>query len=117
MEKNLKLASLLILLLAAVSISACRKPILEKDDPKCLKEKIRDFERSEECSTARVDAYSFQGETVYAFDPGNCGADMMTNILDSDCNTIGGLGGIAGNTEVNGEPFSNAVYLRNVWTR
>ena len=116
MNQKLKFSSLL-LFWVAITVVSCRKVILDKDDPSCLKDKIRSFDRQEDCASAKVDAYSFQGQTVYAFSPGNCGADMMTDILDSDCNTIGSLGGIAGNTEVNGEPFSNAVYLRNIWTK
>lgn len=107
----------LLLLAVALTFSSCKKVVLEDDDPVCLKGKIRDFDRTEDCASASVDAYSFQGQTVYVFSPGNCGADMQSEVLDGDCKVLGALGGIMGNMEINGESFSNAEYIRNVWTK
>jgi hypothetical protein len=51
------------------------------------------------------------------FDPGTCGADMAAEVIDSECNSLGNLGGIAGNTEINGANFSNAILESTIWER
>jgi hypothetical protein len=40
---------------------------------------------------------------------------MTAEVINTDCNTIGYLGGITGNTKINKENFSNAVFNRIVW--
>ena len=54
---------------------------------------------------------------VYVFDLGTCGADMTSEVLDENCNTLGFLGGIAGNTKINGDDFGNAKYKSTIWSR
>jgi hypothetical protein len=105
-----------ILLLLASVIFSCNKP--EKGTPKCVRDKIKTFDKSSTtCNDANVKEYKFQGGTVYAFDPGTCGADMTTEIINSDCNTLGHLGGITGNTKINGEEFSNAMFVKVTWKK
>lgn len=58
-----------------------------------------------------------QGKTVYVFDPGNCGADMTSEVIDSDCNSLGFLGGISGNFEINGGDFSDAIFQITTWEK
>ncbi|SKB48042.1 DUF6970 domain-containing protein [Daejeonella lutea] len=103
------------LLLSAIIVVACttQKPSL----PKCLEAKIKEYSTSSSCSDAKVDEYTFQGKTVYAFGPGTCGADMTTEVMTADCTTLGRLGGIAGNTKINGEEFSNAKFVKTVWKK
>ncbi|MGC4058512.1 MAG: hypothetical protein QM743_10410 [Chitinophagaceae bacterium] len=59
-----------------------------------------------------VKQYLFQGKKVYVVAPGNCGAgeEWWWTVMDDQCNEIGYLGGFAGNTRINNEDFSNAVY-------
>jgi len=60
--------------------------------------------------------YKFQDQFVYVFNPGNCGADMMSNVYDEDCFLICSLGGIAGNIMCNGENFTeNATDETLIW--
>jgi len=66
---------------------------------------------------ANVQQYAFQGQTVFVFDMGICGADLTSDVVDSECNLLGRLGGFVGNTIINGEEFSNAKYIRTVWSR
>ena len=66
---------------------------------------------------ANVKEYIFQGQTVFVFDIGYCGADLSSGVVDNNCNLIGTLGGFLGNTKINGEEFSYAKYVRTVWTR
>lgn len=85
--------------------------------PTCLEAEIREYNLSATCSNAKVDEYTFQGKTVYAFAPGTCGADMTTEVMSSDCATLGHLGGIAGNTKINNEEFSTAKFVKTVWKK
>jgi hypothetical protein len=62
-----------------------------------------------------VDEYLFQNELVYVFDYISCCCDYHSPVLNSQCDTLGFLHGFEGNTEINGEDFSNAEYLRTVW--
>ncbi len=107
---------LVILFLILVSIiSACNKR--NNDTPKCVKNKINDFDKSSTCGDAKVKEYVFQGNPVYAFEPGTCGADMTTEVISSNCNSLGHLGGISGNTKINGEEFSTARYIKTTWKK
>jgi hypothetical protein len=42
---------------------------------------------------------------------------MTSEVLDENCNSLGFLGGIAGNTKINGEDFNNAKLKRTVWSK
>ena len=86
--------------------------------PTCLKAKIEQFSKSKaSCpSGASMKQYTFQHKTVYVFDPGNCGADMASPVVDAHCNDIGSLGGFTGNMKVNGEDFSSATYVKTIWS-
>jgi hypothetical protein len=89
----------------------------QKGTPKCAKNKIKDFNNSSSCDNAKVDAYTFQGNTVYTFVPSDCGMDLRTEVVSSDCNSLGYLGGILGNTKINGADFSIATYIKTIWTK
>lgn len=106
---------LTLLLLSATLMIACatKKPVI----PNCVESKISEYRLSTTCGDAKVDEYTFQGKTVYAFGPGTCGADMTTEVMNADCATLGHLGGIAGNTKINGEEFSTAKFVRTVWEK
>ena len=105
-----------IFLLIAVSLSSCQLDI-EPAIPGCIQDKIKEFSKSQyACDSGKtVKKYSFQGITVYVFGPGTCGADMTAEVFDVNCKYLGFLGGIAGNTEINGEEFSNAILISVVW--
>jgi len=98
-------------------LSNCTRLEIEKSTPKCVKDKIVDFKRDQSCDDIKVDEYTFQNITVYVFEQGSCGADMGAEVIDSACNYLGFLGGIAGNIEINGEDFSNAVFIKTVWEK
>ena len=94
---------------------SCSKSISET--PACLNDKIVDYGKSATCKDAAVKEYKFQSKTVYVFEPGTCGADMTSAVISMDCKTLGHLGGITGNTKINGEEFSNAVFVKIVWKK
>ena len=106
-----------IILFAFCMLTACEK--IDKDVPDCIKDKIRNhIGIFTLCETgASVKQYLFQGEDVFVFDPGNCGADMAAAVLNDKCETIGDLGGIMGNLVINGERFDQgATYIKTIWT-
>lgn len=95
----------------------CKKTKGGKDIPAAIKIAIEKFDKETNCNSAKVDEYKFQSQKVYVFDPGICGADMTSRVADENNTTLGYLGGIAGNTKINGEDFSNAKFIKTVWTK
>jgi len=86
--------------------------------PSCIKHLISGFNKENFCNKGvKVERYTFQSKTVYGFNPGTCGADMTSEVIDSECQNMGFLGGIAGNTEINGEDFSLAIFESVVWKK
>ena len=107
----------IIVFLVVTTFIGCRKLDIEKGTPKNIENKIKDFNKSSICNTANVKEYIFQGNPVYTFDPGRCGADMNTEVTNSDGNTLGYLGGIVGNTKINSEEFSKATFVKSIWKK
>ena len=96
----------------------CDKLDIEEGTPKCVENRIDDFNKSGMCcNDGSVNQYTFQGKIVYTFDPGTCGADMQSEVIDENCKTLGYLGGILGNTYINGEHFSNATFVKRIWKK
>lgn len=112
----MKRLGLFLFIFSLVVFTACNKGIA-KGTLACVKSRIKSFDKSNSCSSAHVDEFTFQGATVYAFDPGTCGADMTTEVISSSCTDLGSLGGFAGNTKINGEEFSNATFVKTVWKK
>ncbi len=107
----------LLIVLSLFLLTACEK--IEKDAPDCIKDLIKNHKNEMFlCETgASVKQYLFQGDYVYVFDPGNCGADMMAPVYSSDCKYLGGLGGFVGNIIINGVRFDqNSTYIKTIWT-
>jgi hypothetical protein len=116
---ELKMKACIFLLTFFLLAVSCEKnslnPEIESD---CMLAKIEAYKANDlPCESGKsVYRYEFQGNYVYVFNPGNCGADMMSEVYDEDCNLICGLGGIAGNTECNNEEFStNAANEVLIW--
>ncbi|MBK6521218.1 MAG: hypothetical protein IPG08_02190 [Sphingobacteriaceae bacterium] len=107
MKANILIATLGILLLFS-----CRK---SKQDP-CFDSKKDAFKTTCCTSGANIEEYTFQGKTVYLYEPGNCGADMTSEVTNEKCETLGYLGGITGNNKINGEDFSKAKFKKTVWS-
>ncbi|OIP00601.1 MAG: hypothetical protein AUJ98_07105 [Bacteroidetes bacterium CG2_30_33_31] len=109
---------ILIIGLSIVYISSCQKLNIEKGTPKCITSLIKDFDNSQNCmDSVNVKKYSFQGKIVYVFNPGICGADMTSEVVDYNCNSLGFLGGISGNTIINCEDFSHAKFESVTWEK
>ena len=105
-----------ILVLGLALLLSCNKD--KKETPKCIWNKISDFDESFDWEEAKVDKYTFQGKTVYVFDPGVCSqADMASEVLNQECESICYLGGQSGNQTINGENFSNAHFEETIWEK
>jgi hypothetical protein len=83
----------------------------------CIQLKVYEFKSSVICSSgASINEYIFQGKLVYVFGDGHCMADGGASVFDFNCEYLGSLGGLAGNTKINGIDFSaNAKYKRTIW--
>jgi hypothetical protein len=104
-------------LISLLFFASCKKLDIANGTPHCVKRKIRNFEKQASCADAHVDQYEFETETVYVFSEGTCGADMSAAVIDSKCNSKGQLGGIVGNTKINGQEFSTAKFIKTVWKK
>lgn len=104
-------------LLLIATLTGCTKLDIESGTPKCIVKEIKRFNKKSACEHANVKEYSFQGKTVYLFEPGACGADLTSDVFRSDCQKIGYIGGLAGNGQVNGGDFYTATFLRTVWEK
>lgn len=107
----------LFILLIGFVWAGCTK---EKEEaiPECIQDRLLSFETNEACpSGASLKKYTFQGNRVFAFNPGGCIADGTIEIRSENCDVLGFLGGISGETEINGIDFDlNAVDDGFVWT-
>jgi hypothetical protein len=104
----------LLVFFVPVFFTSCEK--IDSDAPDCIKKLIK-HSSGLNCETgAFVNLYSFQGQNVYVFDPGPCGADMAATVYSENCENLGLLGGLAGNTKINGVEFGQvAVKIKTVW--
>jgi hypothetical protein len=99
-------------------LTACDKNTIERGTPACVNNKIYEFDNETICTdSVRVEEYIFQSKTVYVFCPGICGADMTSQVIDSECNALGYLGGFIGNTVINGEDFDHALFVKIIWEK
>jgi hypothetical protein len=113
----MKTSLLLTLLTFLFMATGCEKTTVDNLPSACLASNIEAFKKESLCSDAAVKEYRFQQQLMYVFDHGTCGADLSAKVTDNACNSIGMLGGIAGNTMINGESFANATFIRTVWKK
>lgn len=99
---------------SALLFVSCSKFDFQKDTPSCIKKEIRQLSRNKCGDYARATEYEFQGEIVFVLSAGNC-PDGGSNVFNRQCDVLGLLGGVGGNTIINGEEFSSARLLRVLW--
>lgn len=108
---------LIISAMCVVLSVACSKEPKDEKIPECVLQKINTFEKTIACeNTATVSEYLFQGKTVYVFDPGTCGYDLASDVIDKNCTYLGFLNGFAGNRIINGEDFAHATFVETIWS-
>lgn len=101
-------------------ISSCSRsvhPSASNILPACISKKIEVFEKESCKKGPSVKEYTFQQKRVFVFSQENCGNDMTSEVVDQNCVNLGYLGGIAGNTTINGEDFSNALLVKTIWEK
>ena len=105
----------LLLILSLLTLIGCEK--IDKDCPDCILKQTREFIKAQTCDTgASVTEWLFQGEHVYMFSDGTCGADFGASVLSQNCEFIGNLGGFAGVATINGINFhQNATIIKTIW--
>ena len=109
---------LLMPFFAFLALTGCENLDIPPDVPDCIISKTKKFKRQVSCDNGNsVTEYTFQGKEVYTFSQGgDCISEAGSEVVDSDCNNIGYLGGFVGSQEVNGVNFSaNAVFIRTIW--
>ena len=95
----------------------CQDLDLPEGTPYCIEKRIRKFNRNEACDAgASVVRYDFQGRTIYIFNPGICGADLSSAVVDRECNNVCSLGGLAGNVICDGDTISEAINEEVIWS-
>lgn len=91
---------------------ACEKNSEKSGIPECVNEIIVLLEKEDCPSVGMVVEYQFMGGTVYVIEPRNCGADLTSQVVDSNCQTLCYLGGITGNIMCNEVNFYDEATAR-----
>ena len=109
--------NLILFLLLSIPYVGCHD-----DDHICLPECIIDligYIGEHHCDEdANISQYRFQNSIVYFIYPGHCADDESFDVLDSNCEVIGRLGGFGGNEKINGlNFFENAEFVDTVWKK
>jgi hypothetical protein len=109
--------NILLVLICLVLLSFGFKSLKRGGIPSAIKKEIKKFAKSSACGDAHVDEMKFNKNTVYVFNNGTCGNDMTTEVRDSKGKSKGMLGGFSGNTKIDGEDFSKAVFVKMIWKK
>ncbi|RYD59018.1 MAG: hypothetical protein EOP56_01955 [Sphingobacteriales bacterium] len=109
----LAITALLLLTLCV----GCHKVDVKTGTPKCIAKQIKAEDSKHTGVGAKVIKYKFQGKDVYVLDLCHKCPDAGSEVLDSDCKSLGSLGGMIGNCLINGEDFSKAEMIETVWQK
>ena len=78
----------LLTLTVGLTLTSCEKLDVLEGTPKCMTDKIKELKKQDCPSVETVYQYDFQGQTVYVFNPKNCGNDLASEVTDKDCNNL-----------------------------
>jgi hypothetical protein len=110
--------SILPLLIITIQIFACSKQATSNALPICVSEAIVQLKKNKQAENSIINAYTFQAKKVYLIDDGMSYLDGQSKVVDGNCNTLGYLGGMLGNTKINGEDFfATAILVETVWKK
>ncbi|PBQ34700.1 hypothetical protein CNR22_23965 [Sphingobacteriaceae bacterium] len=104
-------------LLILVSCHSHKTAEKKSDIPACVQKAVENFKKNPCEKGLSVKEYTFQGKEVFVFGQDGCGNDMTSEVMDSNCKSLGLLGGFVGNVKINGEDFSNAVFVKTLWEK
>ncbi|MFY0592248.1 DUF6970 domain-containing protein [Roseivirga sp.] len=80
---------------ATLFLTSCGEDTSVAELPSCIQAEIKAAQNIKS-SEASVTEYLYNGEKVFGFDPGLVYPDMMTTIVNEDCEVVCQFGGIAG---------------------
>ena len=107
---------LLLFAIAILTLQSCDLFDVDHTPVLCLSEKIKFIKKYAGHYQAYIIEYEFQNRLVYYINPGTGSEDEQYAIIDINCDTLGNLEGIVGNSIINGEDFyNNARKLRIIW--
>lgn len=89
---------ILITLISCLAFS-CENLDIPSDLPECIEDQIKSEVRNSKVrvpNKASVEAYLYNGEKVYIFNPGSGYADWLSTAYNQDCEVICEFGGFAG---------------------
>ncbi|GEO02754.1 hypothetical protein AAE02nite_04180 [Adhaeribacter aerolatus] len=110
--KRLLFLQVLIILI----FTGCDRLGIEPGVSDCIVKSTKKLNKESPCDKgASVKEYKFQNKIVYVLSPGNCMSDSGAKVVDAECNQIGYLGGLTGNTKIDGIEFSTATFIRTIW--
>ncbi len=110
--------SILSIIVISTLLFACKKNDIAKGTPKCIASEIASIKKNEFAQRPIVNEYIYQNETVFLIDDGMGYVDSQSKVVDSHCNELGYLGGMMGQTKINGEDFfAAAVYVKTIWKK
>ena len=101
---------LIVILISCSLLVSCRKIEVSEGTPKCIKKLIRNDDEIK-----IVNRYKFQDSEVYVLSDGGGCCDKSALVVNDDCEVIGSLGGLDGNTVINGDEFSEAEFIEQVY--
>jgi len=76
-------------------ILSCENDDVLEDLPSCIQSEIESASQGGS-NEASLTQYRYNGQIVYSFDPGLVYPDMMTTVVNEDCEVVCQFGGIAG---------------------
>ncbi len=104
-------------ILLSVFLIGCKSAEKVEQIPKAIVKEINKFSASSTCKDASVNQFEFQEKTVFVFEEGTCVMDKESRVLDKSGKLLGSLGGFTGNTSIQGEDFSKAVFQKALWRK
>lgn len=112
---NRLIPALVLIISLTIACAPKGKTVVQSKKTECIQSKIEKFSKESCPSGANIKEYKFMKKQVFVLNHGSCGADMTTEVIDSDCKNLGFLGGISGNIQINGTDFSEAEFIKTIW--
>ena len=106
-----------LILIVSIFAFSCENLDLPSELPNCIEDQIKSEVYQgpkREPNKAHVDAYFYNGEKVYIFDPGSGYADWLFTAYNQDCEVICEFGGISSLNTCT-EFDNNSEYLGVIW--
>ncbi|OEK00672.1 hypothetical protein BFP97_03745 [Roseivirga sp. 4D4] len=94
-------------------VLSCENDDVLSDLPSCIQSEIESASQGGS-SEASLTQYRYNGQVVYSFNPGIVYPDMMTTVVNEDCEVVCWFGGFAG-TNTCPDFVENAEVIGVIW--